>query len=137
MYTWFRFFLYRNTSHNTALGRLKGCQVLVSERERHENRYLTSLNSQVIWSMGIMHITCALFFVYTRNNIVDTALCKDLYMETLSRVYYFTSISWTVRSRKVESFRTEMRLLGPTQPMLVPSPLLPQPSRKNWSSSGG
>ena len=33
-----------------------------------------------------------------------------------------TSICCMVRSRKVASFRTEMRLLGPTHPMLVPSP---------------
>lgn len=33
-----------------------------------------------------------------------------------------TSICWTVRSRKVFSLRTLMRLLGPLQPMLVPRP---------------
>ena len=78
-----------------------------------------------------MHITCALLLVYlflVKGTMLqsksDTAQCTDLYKETLHRVYYYTSICWTVRSRKVESFRTEMRLLGPTQPMLVPSPPL-------------
>lgn len=35
---------------------------------------------------------------------------------------WLTSICWTVRSRKVFSLRTLMRLLGPLQPMLVPRP---------------
>ena len=35
---------------------------------------------------------------------------------------WLTSICLTVRSRNVASFLTEMRLLGPTQPMLVPRP---------------
>ena len=35
-----------------------------------------------------------------------------------------TSICCTVRSKKVESLRTCIRLLGPTQPILVPNPPL-------------
>ena len=35
-----------------------------------------------------------------------------------------TSICWTVRSRKVFSFLTPIRLFGPLQPMLVPKPPL-------------
>lgn len=35
---------------------------------------------------------------------------------------FCTSICCTVRSRKVFSLRTLIRLLGPLQPMLVPSP---------------
>lgn len=37
-------------------------------------------------------------------------------------VIWQTSICWTVRSRKVFSLRTLIRLLGPLQPMLVPRP---------------
>lgn len=42
----------------------------------------------------------------------------------VSRIIRQTSICRTVRSRKVFSFRTLMRLLGPLQPMLVPRPPL-------------
>ena len=57
--------------------------------------------------------TTMLYSKYTRLSDVPHHMTMPL-----------TSICWTLRSRKVASFLTEMRLLGPTQPIVVPRPPL-------------
>ena len=55
-----------------------------------------------------------------RDNRVESVL--NLGASRLLALIVSTSICWTVRSRKVFSLRTLIRLLGPLQPMLVPRP---------------